>query len=401
MTALYIRLSKEDENGRESNSVQSQRALLTDYAEKKGFYDLKEYTDDGYSGTNLHRPALERMREDIAAGRIKTVIVKDLSRLARNSGDSNAMLDEFFPMYGVRFISVCEGIDTALTSYTGAFAPIANMLHEYYARDISAKIRSALYSRMDSGRYTGAKPPFGYCVCDGVLVPNVDGGTVEKIFLLASSGTPPADIARKFGLTPARVRGIIRNRVYLGELWQGKRRKLSFKSDKVVSVPEEQWHYAAGTHIPLTDGAHFERANFYLAKRSHTARTSENIFSGLVYCADCGARMSTVGTRRTGSPCALACSAYKRGGADVCSNHHIDYVTLCEAIAESLRDLNADAGKLSRLSGVEEDKCRDFLRFDTLDSALLDALICRIEVHQGTPGRNRRQNITILYRFSS
>ncbi len=401
MTALYIRLSREDGSGRESNSVATQRAILHSYANGAGLNDLGEYIDDGYSGTDTNRPAFIAMRRDIENGLIDTVMVKDLSRLARNSGVANTLIDEYFPLYKVRFISVSEGIDTAKDGVGSVFAPLANMMHEFYSRDISSKIRSALYARMDEGRFVGARAPFGYYVRDGKLYPDVHADTVKKVFILASRNHSVSEISRLSDLSAKRIRHMISDPVYLGLLEQGKTRKLSFKSKISVSVPPTERHRVLHTHRPLVTEELFRAANRMLEKRSRPRSAFENIFSGITYCADCGSRMSTVGTRRKGSPCALACSRYKRYGANACTNHHIDYLTLCDGVLKALRNSMPTADDVMARLCLSAEKAREILSFDTLSADILHLFIDRIEILQGTPGKKRNQRIVIRFRFST
>lgn len=399
MTALYIRLSREDGGGRESNSVATQRTILSSYALGAGLLDTKEYVDDGYSGTGTDRPAFRLMQADIDRGLVDTVIVKDLSRLARNSAVANSLIDEYFPLHRVRLISVSEGIDT---SKGGAvFAPLANMMHEFYSRDISGKIRTALYAKMDEGRYVGARPPFGYSVIDGKLFPNDDAYTVREIFDLANRGVCPAEIGQKLDMTSRRVRRIIGDPVYLGHLEQGKTRKLSFKSSISVSVPRDERHIVRNMHEPIVNPEIYRIANEKLQKRSKLRSGFQNVFSGIAFCADCGSRMSTVGTRRRGSPCALACSEYKRHGPDRCTNHHIDYITLLNGVRDALRINMPSPAEISCRLGMDEEMAGSLVSFDDLNSEILFTLVERIDVYQGTKGRNREQRISLVFRFSS
>ncbi len=401
MTALYIRLSKEDGNGRESNSVVSQRTILHSYAKGAAIDDLVEYVDDGYSGTDTDRPAFLRMKNDIEKGIISTVIVKDLSRLARNSGVANSLIDEYFPLKRVRFISVGEGIDTARDGRSSAFAPLANMMHEFYSRDISGKIRSALYAKMDEGRYVGARPPFGYSVKEGKLYPNGDAETVKRIFALAAEGHSLADIGRATSISAKRVKNVITSPVYLGHLEQGKTQKLSFKSRISMSVPKEERHRSYNTHEPLVSEELFDFANKFLKSRAVSRSGFKNIFSGIAYCADCGSRMSTVGTRRKGSPCALACSRYKRFGAGACSNHHIDYTVLVDSVSRALKERMPKATEVASKLALSLEQAEELLAFDDLDHKTLFLFIDRIEIHKGSAGKNREQSIFIRFRFSS
>ena len=400
MTALYIRLSKEDGAGRESNSVATQRSILRTYARSADLRDLREYVDDGYSGTDTHRPAFQRMQRDIEEGLVNTVMVKDLSRLARNSGVANALMDEYFPLHRVRLISVSEGIDTAKDS-ASVFVPLANMMHEFYSRDISGKIRASLYAKMDEGRFVGARAPFGYRAVDGKLSPSADADSVRRIFNLAAVGYTPAEIGDMLSLEPRRVRRIIADPVYLGLLEQGKTRKLSFKSSISVTVPRSERHRVLHTHGPLVTEEVFSAANRMLAKRSKERSSFENIFSGIAYCADCGSRMSTVGTRRKGSPCALACSRYKRMGAAACTNHHIDYLTLCDGVSEALRRSMPGAEEVCAHLGVDVDTAQELISFNELGREVLFLFVERIDVYQGTAGKNREQLICVRFHFST
>lgn len=388
MTALYIRLSKEDAASVESGSVKNQRSILRSYAMSKGITDAVEYIDDGFSGTSTERPAFLKLKRDIESGIVDTVIVKDLSRLARNSNDANTLIDEYFPLHNIRFISVGESIDTDNPASSVMLAPLANMMHEFYSRDISAKIRSALYSKMDNGLFVGARPPLGYTPVNGTLMPDENADTVRKIFSLAARGEPPARISEETGITPPRIRRIIRNEVYLGTLCQGKTKKLSFKSKTTVKVRRDLYHTVNGAHPPLVSGRLFSAANRQLNKRTGRKSGFENIFSGIAYCADCGARMSTVGTRRADSPCALACGRYKQKGSAVCTNHHIDYLTLYNTVLDELN---------------RELKCyTDIFPVTELTPRLLFSLVLRIEVFQGKATHNgREQKIKIVYRFAA
>lgn len=401
MTALYIRLSREDGTGKESNSVATQRAILRGFAKGAGLTDLREYVDDGYSGTDTHRPAFLSMQTDIEKGLVDAVMVKDLSRLARNSGVANTLIDEYFPLHKVRFISVSEGIDTAKDGMSSVFAPLANMMHEFYSRDISGKIRASLYAKMDEGRFVGARAPFGYYARDGRLYPSSDAHMVRRMFALAVRGYSVGEVSDMLSLSAKKIRRVIADPVYLGLLEQGKTRKLSFKSKISVTVPENERHRVLHTHKPLVTEELFRAANRMLEKRSKPRSSFENIFSGIAYCADCGSRMSTVGTRRRGSPCALACSRYKRFGANECTNHHIDYLTLCESVVNALRANMPDADTVSSRLGVSRERAEELLSFEGLSADILYLFIDRIDIRQGTAGKNRQQSIFVRFRFSS
>ena len=180
--ALYMRLSKED-GINESRSIGSQRSLLLDFAKEKGFAVYDEYVDDGFSGTNFERPAFRRMIDDIENKKVNLVITKDLSRLGRDYIFSGELTEIYFPSKGVRFISVNDGYDSE--DKFSDLIPFRNVMNEMYARDISRKIRSAFYARMNKGEFVGAFAPFGYKRCDGDrhrLI--IDAGAAEAVRLI-------------------------------------------------------------------------------------------------------------------------------------------------------------------------------------------------------------------------
>ena len=372
MCALYLRLSKEDEKGTESASIENQRKILMEYARKNKFVIYDEYVDDGYTGTNLNRPAFQRMLEDAEKGKIQIIMTKDLSRLGRNSGRINMLMDEYFPEHHIRYISVSEGIDTAQrTAVNNIVAPVQNLVNELYAGDISRKIHAAFDVKMQEGACISAFAPYGYYKNPNnknhLLVDDTAGAVEQRMFLLAKEGYSPSQIAtilNKEGvLTPSqyryqknlhlsmeRFRGatewkaaninkMLRNEVYLGHMLQGKTYKPSFKSKACYAKPKEEWILVPNTHEPLID-----EDTWNIVRKRMQSRTQKrekgfvNIFSGLAFCADCGKNMSTVGTRKKGATANLNCGGYKLGGKKYCSNHTIDYDVLYKAVLAALRE---------------------------------------------------------------
>lgn len=365
---LYMRLSKDDEAKAESASIGTQRQILKSFAESSGIEALEEYVDDGYSGTSFQRPAFQQMMEDIRSGRINCVISKDLSRLGRNSARGCDLLDEIFPALGVRYISVLDGYDSLnLSGGLAMAAPLMMTMHEMYARDISCKIRASLQAKMARGEYIGSFAPYGYRK-DGEnknhLLPDPPAaGVVQEIFRRAAQGQSPGEIARELNegcvATPAayRSRGrlyrsaqeqerwnssmlcrLLSQRVYLGHTVQGKTSKLSYKSKATKANPPERWLTIKNTHEPLVSQDCFQAA----ARRSPPRRPPlsegfQNIFSGLIFCQDCGRVMSSAPSRKKGVSRKLCCGGYKAGGTKCCSNHFIDYEPLCQAVLEELK----------------------------------------------------------------
>lgn len=370
--ALYMRLSRDDDGEGESASISTQRAILTAFAEKNGLAVAGEYVDDGFTGTNFDRPAWKRLKAAVERGDIDCVLVKDLSRLGRNSARVNDLLDEFFPAHRVRCVSVVDGYDSANLSGGGAMvASFLPVVHELYARDISAKIRSALRAKMEAGRFIGSFAPYGYKKEAGRgggnrLVPDERTAPfVRAIFRMAEKGEPPREIARKLNAwnvsppavcrrtgqayllpedaesprwTSSSVCRILGSETYLGRLTQGRTQKPSFKAKSARIVPREEWVRVDGAHEPLISEETFRIVRGRcVARRCPPTRGFRNVFAGVAVCADCGRAMTTAPSRKKGAVCNLCCGAYKARGATACSNHFIDYGALYDAV---LADLN-------------------------------------------------------------
>lgn len=368
--ALYMRLSREDERSGESASIENQRKLLHRFCGTHGFFPAAEYVDDGCSGTDIEgRPALREMLTDIADKKINLVLVKDLSRLGRNIGDTSNLLDKFFPMHRVRFISVTDGTDTARRDRTARIlTPLHNFANELYAADISDKIHAALQVKMENGEFIGSFAPFGYAkdpADKNRLVPDGEAAeVVQSIFRAAAEGEHPAAIAaalnekgiptpsaRRAAKFPASaasfprapvwsgtmVGKILRNQVYLGHTVQGKTEKPSFKCKTTHTLPKAEWKVVENTHAPLVTEELWAQVRRNMQGRRREKKSGfVNAFSGIAVCADCGRNMSTAFSH--GKVC-LVCGGYKAGGRARCGSHRVDYGALLEAVQEAAREL--------------------------------------------------------------
>lgn len=372
--ALYLRLSREDAAFSESASIETQRKILRDFARDRGFTQLREYVDDGWSGTSFERPAFQRLLRDVESGRVGVVITKDVSRLGRNSGRVNLLLDEFFPLHRVRYISVGENHDSAAPA-AGAdiVLPVLSAVNELYAADISRKIRAAFDAKRRAGEFVGAHAPYGYRkdpACKNRLLPDAEAAeVVRRIFSLARAGHSPAQIAAQLNAdgveTPAAYRSrrqgtptqqqplwqaasvskLLRREVYLGHTVQGKTQKPSFKRGEIRSLPKSDWVVVRDTHEALVDAETWEAVRRQLHSRAKTQETGfRNLFSGLAVCADCGKNMSTAPTRKKGARANLVCGGYKLCGRAACQSHAIDYDLLQSAVIDALRSALALTG---------------------------------------------------------
>lgn len=365
---LYLRLSRDDDNRGESESIQNQRALLREYAARQGFPVVDEYADDGWSGTSFDRPRFQDMLRDMEWHRFDIVLVKDLSRLGRDYIQTGRYLELVFPEHGVRLIAVNDGIDTACADTD--LAPFRNVVNEMYARDTSRKIRSALHAKMQAGKFIGSFAPYGYQKDPrdhNHLIPDARAAAVvRQIFIWAAAGMRPAEIARMLngrgeppptvyrcqvhpGLNPddasrrrewasAGISRILQDVVYLGHLAQGKTDKVNFKSGKAREKQPDAWIVVRDRHEPLVSQQTFDAVQRQRASRRCGRKGKfDNLFSGLAFCADCGKAMSTVGTRKKGSAANLACGAYKLRGTTACTNHFIAYEALYQCVLEAVR----------------------------------------------------------------
>lgn len=395
-TALYLRLSKDDEGTGESSSITTQRSILQEYAKSHGLFIVDEYVDDGYSGTNYERPAFKRMIDDIEAGKINCVLTKDLSRLGRNSARTTDLLDEYFPAKRVRYISVIDGYDNQhLTSGTAMTASFMTVMHEMYARDISNKIRTSFTAKMENGAYVASFAPYGYKKDAGnknhLVVDHQVSHIVQKIFQMAYDGCSPGEIAAHLNAegvaTPAMYRcqsrpylnldnyshrkewtsqiicKMLANEVYLGKTLQGKTSKVSFKSKVIKTTPREEWIVVEGTHEPLISDEMFQVVRKRAVSRRHLpTKGFHNIFAGIAICADCKRHMTTANSRKKGATCNLACVGYRTYGAKECSNHFIDYDLLCDAVLGELQKWLSlsDQEKADIISELENDAMTRF-----------------------------------------
>ncbi|MCI6255681.1 MAG: recombinase family protein [Clostridiales bacterium] len=367
---LYLRLSRDDERAGESMSIENQRSGLMQYVHRRGWQAAEIYSDDGYSGTNFDRPGFRRLLDDIAAGKIDTVITKDLSRLGRDQIGTAYYYQIYFPQHQVRYISVAEGFDTAEPGAAGALFPFLTAANDFYTADISRKVRAALTTRKREGKFIGASPPLGYRKDPeekGHLIVEPEGAeVVRRIFrmylaggsvvgvakALTEQGVPTPSQRKGGGITGSRfpgvwsdtmVRRILTNPTYAGHLTQNRREKVNYKLSRRITLPEEAWIIIPNTHEPLVSQDTFDRVREMLAVRSYThSGRGGHLLTGLAFCADCGAPMTYV--RESEKRTCMVCQGYRKGGRlHLCTAHRIREDAVIGAIQRELRAL---AGQL-------------------------------------------------------
>ena len=372
-TGLYLRVSKDDGEQGDSASISTQRAILTDYVKQQGWHIASEYVDDGYTGTNFNRPRFQAMIKDIEAGLIDCVITKDLSRLGRNYLDCGIYLEVFFPEHGVRYIAVNDGVDT-LNKSAMDITPFRNILNDMYSADISMKIKSARRARFNQGKFMGSTPPYGYLKDPAdhnhLIIDEAVAPVVRKMFALAMEGKGIAKIRNWLNtqgvLRPAAyalergaggferffegnednryiwsensVRMILRSPVYAGHLTGYKRPAISMKSRKRPSRLPEEWETVENTHEGIVSQSVFDTVQGLITSRRRGEKSGyENVFAGVIKCADCGYHLSAGSANRRTRPeiidCIVySCGNYTRYGNVSCTSHTIEARDLHNAV---------------------------------------------------------------------
>ena len=374
LAAIYLRLSSDDGDKAESDSIRNQRSLLQDFVSKHSELSLiEEYVDDGYSGANFERPAFQRMMEDVRNHKINCIIVKDLSRLGRNYIETGRYLEKIFPVLGVRFIAVNDHYDSADTKNDAdqIIVPFKNLINDAYCRDISMKIRSQLEIKRKKGEFTGSYASYGYAKVpvdkNHLVIDEYAAEIVRFIFNMKMDGYSADRIAMKLNemgvLTPMEykrscgfnytcgfrsykdakwcatsVLRILKNELYVGTMVQGKTRKINYKVKACMDVRPEDWVKVEGTHEPIVSREIFECVQNLMKLDTRTSPEEEMIyiFSGLLRCGDCGQNMVRRVVKKKGKQyCYYHCSTYKN--KEGCTSHNISDVKLQKVVLEAIQ----------------------------------------------------------------
>ena len=367
-TALYCRLSKDDMAHGDSESIKTQRALLTQYAKEHGFWVVEVYVDDGWSGLNFDRPDFNRMLDDIEAGKIDVVITKDLSRLGRDHLKVGHFTEIYFPMKNVRYIAVNDCVDTA--NKNNDIAALKNVMNEFYSRDNSRKIRSSIRARAKAGLYRTSFNPIGYRKApdnhNRLIVDKETAWIVKRIFEYANAGMGPHKIVaqfreeqvpcpswwlhqrgekryaerfenpeNKYEWSHTVIRNIINNPLYLGHTVMCKTESI-FKVGKFKKVPEAEQIRVENTHEPLVSQEIFDNANAkILSRKREDTSGNVSIFSGLIKCGTCGKAMCQRYWGRDRHRI-FVCTTYAKN-TQRCTDHRIFYDDLYDAVLADIQ----------------------------------------------------------------
>ncbi len=369
--AAYCRLSREDGENRISESVENQLKLIREYVDRSEDLELTEvYIDDGWSGMQFNsRPAFLRMLEDLRRGKVQGVITKDISRLGREHIETSRYMERVFPAWNVRFIAILDGVDT-MTHRNEELAQFKTLFNDLYCRDISRKIRSSLDTQKRRGHYMSGFAPYGYrkdpedrhhFLPDPAAAENV-----RRIFSLYLAGHSVAEIARRFneegipsptaykrrvqglrycnaraeeggGWSGSTLYGILKNRVYAGDMVQRKTEKISYKVDQCRAVPQDQQIIVENTHEPLISREMLSQAQERLNQRARCpggkGSRALSPYSGLLVCGECGRRMHR-DARRDG----YRCASYHREGIRSCPGPFLARSLLDQVVSQELAE---------------------------------------------------------------
>lgn len=370
--AIYLRLSQEDKNIGQSESINNQKEYLTRYVSEHAWNIYKIYADDGKSGLTYDRPAFNEMIADIESGKINLVLTKDLSRLGRDYIQTGYYIEKYFPEHGIRYIAVSDGIDTANnTNINNDIGPFKAVLNDMYAKDISKKVRVAFATKRINGQFIGAFAPFGYRKHNSdknkLVKDETAANVVCRIYELYLSGKGISEIANmlnndnipcpsayklnccnyqnknayKYLWTHESIKRILSNPTYAGHLTQHKQEKINYKSKKLVRCNKQDWVIVKNTHEPIITQSDFDTVQDMLKVHANNSKKTyehtEHLLNGLLYCRDCGAKMTY--RRNSANVMNIICSSYTRYGAGLCTSHRIDEQDLVLAVIQQLNQI--------------------------------------------------------------
>jgi DNA invertase Pin-like site-specific DNA recombinase len=437
ITALYSRLSRDDEVQGESNSITNQKIILEDYAVKCGFTNLVHFSDDGVSGTRFDRPAFLEMIAEVEAGNVANIIVKDMSRLGRDYLQVGYYTEIMFKQRNVRFIAVSNNIDSA-NGESNEFAPFLNIMSEWYARDASRKLKAVYQSKGNNGKRTTNGCIYGYFKDPNDktkwVVDEIAAEIVKRIFNMSVEGIGPHQIARalendgietpgaylgRLGIGtkksavykyPCRwsattVSNILSKPEYMGHTVNFRSKKESYKNRKQTKNPKEDWVIIENTHEKIVESGIWETAQRSRTVKRRTDTTGEaNPLTGLLYCSDCGRRLFNH-RREAGKKLNkqsgnmvnesarsdYTCPTYSTRGStvsDTCTIHFISSKTANSLILEAIR----------RTTGYARDNESDFINMLREESVLKQADIAKTHRRQISKNGKRISELDVLFR---
>ena len=391
IVGMYVRLSRDDERAGESLSIENQKAILSDYIEKQGWTLREIYVDDGFSGTTFDRPGVQRLLDDVKQGVINTILVKDMSRFGRNYIMVGQYLDYVFPLYNIRFIALSDNIDTENKDTTAMdMMPITNVFNEWWAAATSKKLRAVRIQNAKNGKNGMSHAPYGYNLGTDekrtLQVNEETAAIVKRIFEMRAMGMTPRKIADILNsehiLTPndyriattgvntvknpshlwhtTVLRTLLANQAYIGRLAQHRTTTISYKNHKWQRRPEEEWIVTENAHEAIISKELWDKVKEVekaVGHGKHTVRGFMHPLSGLMYCADCGAKMRLGWNMPKDIPYFnFNCGNKSRMGSSACFSHFITVPVLEQIILNDVKD------KAQKIVADEEDFRRKYLK---------------------------------------
>lgn len=371
ITALYCRLSRDDEQLGESNSIKNQKSILSKYAKDNNFINTKFFVDDGYSGTSFTRPAFMELMELAEQGNIGTIIVKDHSRLGRNRLIVGQLLEEDFVRLNIRYIAIMDNIDT--DKGLNDFLPIQDWFNEMHAKNTSKKVKAVMKNKGNSGIPLTTNPPFGYKKDENDknkwIIDEPASKVVKRIFSLFIQGLSASQIAKQFvkegimnpteyrqslGMktqnfptevkhywSPMTINKILDRQEYIGDTINFRYTTRSFKDKTRINIPKEQWKIFKNTHDAIIDEETWNTVQRLRSNKRRPTKTGKtSIFSGHLFCKDCGAKLYYCTTNKfTPNKDFYRCSNYKNNSTHSCTSHNIKDIVLRELVLANIKQV--------------------------------------------------------------
>ena len=384
--AIYLRLSRDDRHSAESESISNQRRLLLQYASDHGIPVAFEFSDDGISGTTQNRSGLRGLCQAVEEGWIDTVLIKDLSRLSRNYIYTGELVEQWFPQHSVRLISVEDHVDTGMVSPANDVFAIRAVMDDWYARDISRKVRAAIYAKQRAGFCTSAALPYGYFRSEGKILPDAEKvEVIRHLFALYEAEQSCYRTAMhlntvRFAATERKwndtsVRRILKNTAYIGKLLLHVTEKASYKSTRKIRLPD---HAAVIYPVPPVISAdQFQRVQCLLRQHAHHPNP-KHWLAGLVFCTVCGGNMTVSDDRYGGR---LICSTRKRFGTCRAPSMQIAELMRMIGMVLSQNRLPADSAACRRLISavrIAPESATIILRCRPADETISSGMICEL-----------------------
>ena len=415
-TALYLRLSRDDEKAGESMSIENQRIILRKFTAENGGTIVDEYIDDGWSGTDFDRPGVKRLLDDAKDGKIDTIVVKDLSRFGRNYIQVGQYIDYIFPAYGIRFIALADNVDTAERGSAGMdMMPIMNVFNEWHAANTSKKIRAVLEANWRQGKYTNWAYPYGYKAGTDenrtAVIDEPAAKIVRRIYDMRLQGNSTRTIAQALtdeGIlnptayytrldgkksnrrgspcwSPKTVADILKDSTYTGTLTQHRTTRFSYKNHKVLNVPENEHIVKENAHEAIIDRQTWDKVqaiNNSVSRGRPDKANKVHPLSGLLICPNCGKKLKykSVDSGRK-NPCNYyCCRTYVDLGKKYCTSHSITEKQIESIVLQDIRsmlgDVKIDEKKAKEYFLRERTKCGEQNRLS--DEKQLRALSNRL-----------------------